>query len=145
MKTTFKLTAPPPLEQDVHEQLVRILDRVLLPPAFWFSAAIGSIKLTPQQAARVSRAGVKRGLPDFFFVYEGLVFSIELKRPGTGRLSKTKIGRTARGTPRILAGQEDVFPLLRDAGMAIAICHTTEAALGQLKRWGLPLRGDISI
>jgi hypothetical protein len=112
----------------------------LLPPAYWFSAAIGATKLTPQQAAALARAGVKRGLPDVWLIYQALIFGIELKRRGTGRLSRTRIVHTRRGTPRILEGQVDVFPKLRAAGAAIAVAHSVDEVLAQIRRWGIPLR-----
>jgi hypothetical protein len=140
---TFRLTPPEPLEQDVHEALARTLNQLLAPPAFWFSAGIGATKLAPHQAAKLTRAGVRRGLPDFFILYAGLVFSIELKAR-KGRLSKTRVTRTKSGAPRVLEGQEEVFPKLRAAGVAVVICRSVDEALDQIKRWGIPLRGRIS-
>jgi hypothetical protein len=139
----FRLTAPEPLEADLHADCARVLDALLLSPAFWFSAGIGAAQLSPQQAARLSRAGIKRGLPDLFVIH-GRVYGIELKRRG-GQLSKTRVVRTRRGSPRVLAGQEDVFPRLLAAGVAdIAIVHTVDEMLAQLTRWQIPLRGRIS-
>jgi hypothetical protein len=144
LATPFRLTAPEPLENELQEQVARALDACLLPPAFWFSAAIGATKLTPQQAAALSRAGVKRGLPDVLCVYQGLVFGLEIKRARTGRLSKTRIVRTRRSAPRILEGQEDVFPKLRAAGMAISVVHSVDEALAQVATWGIPLRARVA-
>jgi hypothetical protein len=95
--------------------------------------------LSPQQAARHIEIGLKRGLPDIFVIHGGL-YGIELKRPG-GKLSKTRIGRTKRGSPRMLAGQVEVFGLLLAAGMRdIAVCHSVEEMLATLQRWQIPLR-----
>jgi hypothetical protein len=135
----FRLTPPEPLEVDIHAACAKALDALLMPPAFWFSAGIGAAQLLPQQAARLSRAGIKRGLPDLF-VINGQLYGIELKRRG-GQLSKTRVVRTRRG-PRILDGQNDVFPRLLAAGVAdIAIVHSVVEALAQLRRWNIPLRG----
>jgi hypothetical protein len=139
----YRLTAPEPMELDIHERVAEALDKQLLPPAFWFSAGIGATKLTPQQAKALSRAGIKRGLPDLFCVYQGLIFGIELKTR-KGRLSKTRVVRTRRGAPRVLEGQEEVFPRLREAGMTIAICRSVDEVLDQVARWGIPLRGRIA-
>ena len=139
----FRLTAPEPLEQTIQEQVCAALDALLLPPAFWFSAGIGATKLTPQQAKALSRKGIKRGLPDLFCVYQGLIFGIELKTR-TGRLSKTRVVHTRRGSPRVLEGQEEVFPRLREAGMTIAVCRSVDEALDQIARWGIPLRGRLA-
>jgi hypothetical protein len=140
---SFRLTAPEPLELDIHERVAEALDKLLLPPAFWFSAAIGATKLTPQQAKALSRKGIKRGLPDLFLVHCGLILGIELKTR-KGRLSKTRVVRTRSGAPRVLEGQEDVFPRLREAGMTIAVCRSVDEALDQIARWGLPLRGRVA-
>ena len=143
---TFRLTHPTVYEQerDLQASCCQALDRLLLPPAFWFSAAIGATKLTPQQAAALARAGVKRGLPDIFVITpmprEGsLILGIELKTR-SGRLSKTKIVRTKSGAPRILEGQEDVFLRLERAGMIIEIARSVPEMLDALKRWDVPLR-----
>jgi|KBSMisStaDraftv2_1062788.scaffolds.fasta_scaffold1267522_2 hypothetical protein len=138
-KRPFRLTAPLPLEQDIHEQTARVLDRVLLPPAVWACYPAGHIKLAPAEVARLGRAGLKRGWPDILIIFQGLVFGIELKRRGQ-KLSKTRVGRTRRGAPRIYEGQEDVFPRLHAAGMTIAVCNSVDAVLHQLRRWGIPTR-----
>src|SRR4029077_6543167 len=138
----FRLVPPEPLERDIHERCAEVLNALLeVPPAFWFSYPAGGAQLTPAQAARFSRIGLKRGLPDIWILYGGGVWCIELKRHG-GQLSKTKVVRTRRGSPRVLDGQEDVFPRLITAGVRrIAICHSPEEMLAALNRWGIPLRG----
>lgn len=139
MRRAFSLTSPVPLERDIHEATARALDLLLLPPAFWFTYPAGATTLSPQQQSRYSRIGLKRGIPDILILHQAL-YGIELKRP-KGRLSKTTIGRTKRGSPRILEGQEDVFPRLLRAGMAaIAICTSVTEVLDQLKAWGIPTR-----
>jgi hypothetical protein len=135
----FRLTAPEPLEVDTHEACARTLDRLLLPPAFWFTYPAGATQLDPQQMARYSRIGLKRGLPDIWILYGG-VYCVELKRRG-GSLSKTRVGRTRRGSPRVYEGQEDTFPRLLEAGVEdIAIVHSVDELLAQLARWQIPLR-----
>jgi hypothetical protein len=90
--------------------------------------------------ARYSRVGLKRGLPDIWILYGG-IYCIELKRRG-GRLSKTRVGRTRRGSPREFAGQADVFPKLLETGAIkeIAICTSVDELLAQLALWQIPLR-----
>jgi hypothetical protein len=135
----YKLTAPVPLERDVHESCARALDALLLPPAVWFSYPAGASVLSPQQAARHIRIGLKRGLPDIWILHQG-VYCIELKRRG-GYLSKTRTVRTARGGPRILEGQVDTFPKLLAAGVAdIAVCYDVLDVLAALTRWQIPHR-----
>ncbi len=140
----FKLTAPDPLERDIHEACADALDALLLPPALWFTYPAGATQLSEQQQARYSRIGLKRALPDIWVLYEG-VYCIELKRVG-GRLSKTRIVRTRRGSPRILIGQEEMFPrLLASGGVTdIAICHSVDEVLRQLAVWRVPVRGRIA-
>lgn len=135
----FRLTAPIPLERDVHKACARALDRLLLPPAKWTTFPAGVTVLSPQQFARYSELGMKRGWPDLMIAY-GAMWGIEIKRVG-GTLSKTRIVRTRRGSPRILDGQVDTFPqLIESGGFAdIAICHSVEEMLDQLTRWHIPL------
>ena len=142
MTRSFRLTVPEPLERDIHEAVAQALDRLLLPPAFWFAMPVGHIQLSAAETARLARIGLKRGLPDIFLIYRGLVFCLELKRKG-GKLSKTRIGRTRSGSPRILIGQEDRFVELRAAGIGLAVAHSVEEALAQVAHWGLPLRGRL--
>lgn len=139
MARRFKLTAPIPLERDVHKACVQALDRLLLPPARWACYPAGAAQLSPQQMARYSELGLKRGWPDLMISY-GAMWGIEIKRVG-GQLSKTRITRTKRGSPRILEGQEDVFPMLLESGgfAGIAIVHSVEEMLDQLARWHIPL------
>src|SRR4051812_34517621 len=134
----FRLTMPIPAERDVHENCARVLDALLLPPALWFTYPAGAAQLSAQQQARYSRIGLKRGLPDLWFLHNGL-FLIELKRPG-GELSRTRIVRTKRGSPRELVGQDKQFPRLLATGAvkAISVCYTVEEVLSQLDRWEIP-------
>lgn len=139
----FRLTAPEPPEAELQANVGAALDALLLPPSFWFSAAIGATRLTPQQAAALSRAGVKRGLPDVFVIAPptGRLYGIELKRRRGGQLSKTKVVRTRRGSPRVLVGQVDRFAELEAAGMPpIAICRSVDEVLRKLQEWGVALR-----
>jgi hypothetical protein len=136
----FHLTAPEPLELDIHEALARALDALLPPPAFWACYPAGHVQLAPHETARLARLGLKRGLPDIIIWYFG-TWGLEVKRRG-GRLSKTRVGRTRKGSPRILEGQADVFPKLIASGgfAAIGVVHNVDEALAQLASWGIPLR-----
>src|SRR5262245_17210956 len=117
-----------------------MLDALLLPPAVWFSYPAGASTLSRQQAARHFEIGMKRGLPDIWVLYNG-VWCIELKRPKTGLLSKTRTV-TRRGVTRVLDGQLDVFPRLIASGgvQEIRICRTIEDVLSCLTQWQIPLR-----
>jgi hypothetical protein len=137
----FRLTAPEPFEQDIHEAFAHALDNLLVPPAQWCCYPAGHVKLSAAQVARLARAGLKRSFPDFFVFYR-LVWAIELKRLG-GKLSKSRIVTTKRGSPRYLIGQQEMFPLLMATGAfgGIATCTSIDEGLAQLRRWGIPLRG----
>jgi hypothetical protein len=136
----FKLTSLEPLEVDIQETCAATLDRLLLPPAMWFAYPAGVIELSGHQMARLTRHGLKRGLPDIWILH-GRLFCIELKRRG-GALSKTRVARTRRGAPRVLVGQTEVFPQLIATGAveAIAVCTSVDEVLAQLARWQIPLR-----
>jgi hypothetical protein len=136
----FRLTPQPVYEQDIQETCAAALDRLLMPPAMWFAYPAGVIELNGHQMARLMRHGLKRGLPDIWILH-GRLFCIELKRHG-GALSKTRVARTRRGAPRVLVGQEEVFPQLIGTGAieAIAVCTSVDEVLAQLARWQIPLR-----
>jgi hypothetical protein len=140
----FRLTPPPESEQDIHEALARVLTALLPPLAFWACYPAGHIQLAPHETRRLARVGLKRGMPDIIIWYFGC-WGLELKRVG-GRLSRTRVGRTRRGSPRILEGQEEVFPKLIASGgfAAIGVVHSVDEALAQLAAWGIPLRGRIA-
>jgi hypothetical protein len=137
----LKLTSLEPLEVDIQEATVAALDRLLMPPAMFFAYPAGVLELSGHQMARLTRHGLKRGMPDIW-VFHRSVYCIELKRRG-GSLSKTRLARTRRGAPRVLVGQEEIFPLLIATGAvaAIAVCTSVDDVLAQLARWQIPLRG----
>lgn len=138
----FKLRAPVAPELDIHVAVFEALDRLMDPRAVIACYPAGHIQLTPQQAARLARAGLRRGMPDLLIWYEGC-WGLEVKREKGSRLSKTTIGRTRSGAPKILVGQEEMFPRLMASGgfNAIGIVHSIEEAIAQVKAWGIPVRG----
>jgi hypothetical protein len=138
-KKPFRLRNRQPLEAVMHQQLARVLDQYLLRPAEWACYPAGAAHLSPQQQAKYSRMGLKRGWPDVMILYAGRLYGLELKRPG-GQLSKSYIGRTKLGTARYYIGQEEMFPRLIEAGMTIAIVRSLKEALLQIAEWGIPFR-----
>jgi hypothetical protein len=139
----FKLTPPVIPEQELHEIVAALLQRLIAPPAEWAFYPAGAIPLSAAQQAKLSRMGLRRGWPDFLILHEWL-YGIELKRRG-GTLSRTRLVRTKRGSPRILDGQADVFPRLIAAGMRdIAVCHSIGEVVAAFERWRIPLRGRIA-
>jgi hypothetical protein len=138
----FKLIAPVMPEDDLQASLAQTLDQLLKPPAMWWAMPIGHIQLTRPQAAKLTRIGLKRGLPDIL-VLHGVLHGIELKRPGEG-LSRARWVPTRSGGRRFVEGQREVFPRLEAAGMKLATCHSVVAVLDQLTAWKIPLRGRIA-
>jgi hypothetical protein len=134
----FRLIHDTQPEDDLQADVADALRKLLLPPAQFSSFPAGHVKLTAAQAARLTRIGMARGWPDLLVIHR-LVYGIELKGPD-GRLSKTRLVRTRRGSLRQLDGQEDVFPRLEAAGMAIAICRSVTEVLTALAGFGVPLR-----
>src|SRR6201989_1538845 len=114
MPRAFRLPYPDPYEQDIHESVAAALDRLLEPPATWCCYPAGHIQLSAAEAARLIRCGLKRSFPDILIFYKQ-VYGLELKRYGS-KLSKTRIVRTRRGSPRELIGQEEMFPKLLSTG-----------------------------
>ena len=98
----------------------------LAPPAVWAPYPAGVTTLTPQQFAQYSRIGLKRGWPDLMIAYKRM-YGIELKTR-RGRLSKTRVGRTLRGSPRELIGQVEMFELLVKSGAwgGIAVARSVD-------------------
>ena len=135
----YRLTAPVVDEGNIHEAAAEAMGRLVLKPAEWTTFPAGSVPLPPQFAAKLSRLGLQRGWPDILVLHDRRLYGIELKRLG-GRLSRTRIVRTRRGGWRELTGQEDMFPRLERAGMAIAVCHSVDEVLAMLRAWGIPLR-----
>lgn len=136
----LRLTAPAPRESDLHAAVAAALDVLLLAPAAWTTFPAGHVALPPAAAAKLSRLGLKRGIPDLLVWHAGRSYGIELKRPG-GRLSQTRAVRTRRGGLRVVAGQAETFRRLEAAGMQIATCESVPAVLAALAGWGVPLRG----
>lgn len=139
----FRLSTPIIPEQELHETVAALCEKLIAPPAEWAFYPAGAIKLTAPQVAKLARMGLRRGWPDFLILHD-VLYGIELKQLGRA-LSRTRLVRTPRGSPRILDGQEDVFPRLIAAGMRdIAICHSADEALAALEGWRIPLRGRIA-
>lgn len=84
-------------------------------------------------------------MPDILVFALGKVWGIELKRR-KGRLSKTRVTHTRRGTPRELIGQEDMFPKLLATGAfgAIEVAHSVDEVCALLDKWEIPRLGGKS-
>ena len=133
------LAAPRVAEDDIHAQVARALDVLLIPPAEWTTFPAGGYELTAAAKARLYRLGLKPSWPDLLIVHGERIHGIELKARD-GALSRTRIVKTKRGQPRLVVGQEDMHPRLRAAGMRLAVCRSVGAVLDQLRAWQIPTR-----
>lgn len=140
----FKLSMLEPKERDIHVAVRDLLDLCLAPPATWAPYPSGVTVLTPQQFAQYSRFGIKRGWPDLMICF-GKMWGIELKRR-KGQLTKTRVGRTVRGSPRILEGQEEVHAKLLASGAwgAIEVARSVDDVCRLLDAWQIPRIGGHS-
>lgn len=125
-------------ENDLQVSVVKALDVLLLSPAKFTALNMGHVDLSDAQAAKVHRMGCKPSWPDLIVSHHG-IYGIELKRVGAP-LTRSMVYRTAKGTLRERRGQAEVFPELEQSGMRIAVCHSVDEVLTQLKQWGIPLR-----
>ena len=127
-------------EVDLQAAGAEAFDRLLRPPAVWSAFPAGHLALTPQQGARLTRIGLKRGWPDHIIIHGGRVIGIEWKKPGDGKLSVSRMVYSKRGRPRWVPGQKEVFPLLRAAGMhGPYVCSSVDHALRILRALEVPM------
>lgn len=140
----FKLSMLEPKERDVHVACKDLLNLCLAPPAVWAAYPAGVTQLSPAQFSQYARFGIARGWPDLMICF-GKMYGIELKRRG-GRLTKTRVGRTVRGSPRELIGQEEVHAKLLASGAwgAIEIAHSIDEVCALLDAWQIPRIGGHS-
>ena len=138
----FKLGPLYPSETEVHEAVAQLFEIALMPGVEWTCFPAGNLKLAPDQTAKLTRLGLKRGWPDFQILYAGVFHGIELKRHG-GKLSVGRFVRTRRGATRWIEGQAEVLPRLETAGAKIAICETLQEVINALRLWRIPVRGGI--
>lgn len=141
----FRLTRPEQSETEVHEAIAQALTILVIPGCGceWTAMpAFGYCGLTPAQTAKLSRMGVHAGWPDFLLAFDRRCLGLEIKRRGTGRLSRTRIVRTKRGRLREVIGQDTMFPRLALCGMEIQVVRSVDEAIAQCIAWNLPLRGS---
>jgi len=118
-----------------------LLNLCLAPPAVWAPYPAGVTTLSAQQFAQYSRFGLKRGMPDIMLFF-GKVWGIELKRRG-GRLTKTRVVHTRRGTPRELIGQAEMHQqlLASEAWGGIEVAYSVDDVCALLDFWKIPRLG----
>ena len=80
------------------------------------------------EAARMTRLGVRAGIPDIHIVYQGRLHCLELKSP-TGQLSAT---------------QAQMIRKLEACGVPTAIIRKPEELEQALREWGIPFSLRVS-
>jgi hypothetical protein len=108
--------------------VAEMLDWVLLPPALYTTFPAGVGKFSPALAGILKKRGMKPGMPDILLFYCSTCLGIELKRPG-GKQSANQIGMESK---------------LRAAGVPVAVCHSVDEVLNEIRQWGLPLRANVA-
>jgi hypothetical protein len=108
------------LEQSIQKAVLRYLALCGVSDLFCFHVPNGG-KRGRIEAAILKSMGVRAGVPDLVLIRAGLAYCLELKAP-LGRL-----------TPAQRAAHLE----LRKAGATVGVAHGLDAAIEQLKRWGL--------
>lgn len=135
----YRLTEYVADEVDLQAAGEEAFARLIRPPAEWTAFPAGHLKLTGQQAARLTRVGLKRSWPDHLVLYAGKLIGIEWKRSGE-TLSRSRWVKTKSGKSRWVEGQREVFPRLAEQGMrGPYVCETVEQALAALEAEGVPM------
>ena len=114
-------------EQDMQGALCRYLDRTLPKDCFYFSCPNGGWR-SPIEAAIFKGQGVKAGVPDLIFAYQGRMYALEMK--------------SEKGTLTI--SQRGVHEQLRIAGVRVEVARSFEEAIERLREFGIPVAGRIA-
>jgi hypothetical protein len=118
------LRLPTATELEVHRAIVEHLVWRKAEGCFAFHIPNGGYR-TKAEAGIFKSLGVVSGVPDVMLLHEARLHGLELKKEGTGRLSPAQLA---------------VHEALRKAGCEVATAYGVDAALDQLRQWGL-LRG----
>jgi hypothetical protein len=120
----FRLTAPGPTELELHKSVAKLLDWLLLPPAFFTTVPSGWGRLPKATAGQLYACGLKRGLPDLFVFHVQQVVGIELKV------------RDNKPT----AAQREMHAKLHAVGIRVYVARDLEAVIGVLELEKIPHR-----
>jgi len=115
------------LEDDLQEAVCTLLKWALPVDAAFWSVPNGGLRHT-REAARMTRLGVRAGIPDLHVVYRGRLFCLELKAP-KGQLS---------------ASQGQVISKLETCGVPTAVVRSISEVERALRAWGIPLSARLS-
>lgn len=115
------------LEDDLQESVCTFL-RWALPADATFWAVPNGGKRHTLEAQRMSRLGVRAGVPDLHVVHLGRLYCIELKAP-KGALS---------------AAQAQMIDKLDQCGVPTRVCRSVEQVEHVLRGWGVPLSARLT-
>jgi hypothetical protein len=126
------------LEAEEQVKLMALLDR-LLDPACVFATAVENKPRNALAGALQVRAGVRRGLPDLFFLHNGRLICIELKSY-CGEVSKAQLATREA----LLAGGLRWWWLARSARAVVHALHLSNVPLRTPngRRWRPPVLPD---
>lgn len=124
-------------EQKFQQILVQWLNLALPRTVFWtaIDASIGLPKdLARRTGAFKKSMGVRAGVPDLLFVYQGWALFIELKVDYYGGARGVVKGKLSRD-------QQQIQVEIMSAGSAFCVCRTISQVEQALRDFGIPLRG----
>ena len=114
-------------EMKLHKQVAQFLRWAVPADCVWYHVPNGG-KRSKKVGGEMAAMGLKAGIPDLAFVYQGRALFIELKAPA-GRVS---------------ADQRQMFAKLERAGTHVEVCTTPEEVVAVLEGWGLRLQAELT-
>lgn len=111
---------PLPSEEQIHRAVADALARAAAPGVVWWHTPNGEAR-GKAAAGRLKAMGTQAGLPDLFLLHAGRLYGLELK--------------TGRG--HVSPAQKDRLDRLAAAGATVAVAYGLDAALVQIKAWGM--------
>ena len=121
------------VERSVQNAIAHFLTLALPPEIPWTHIGHGGFTLPVHVAARLKRAGLKRGWPDYIIVWRGAIF-LEVKRP---RDLISPAGRPTRD-------QASLHELLRAQGSIVAVVESVAEVRDVLDVAGVPCRARVA-
>ena len=110
------------LEDDLQESVCTFLKWALPLDATYWAVPNGGLRHT-REAARMSRLGVRAGIPDLHVVYAGRLYCLELKAP--------------KGT--LSVSQVQVIDRLKQCSVPTVVVKSLGEVELALKAWGIPM------
>lgn len=115
------------LEDDLQEAVCTFLKWALPEDATYWAVPNGGLRHT-REAQRMTRLGVRAGIPDLHIAFRGKLHCIELKAP-RGTLSEVQV--------------QTVEKLLK-CGVPTIVCRSVEAVEQALRTWWIPLQAKLA-